>query len=68
MTAPAFPVAPDACVHRNLHPGRLDGSHTICLDCGSHVCITGAHHVSGEMMAAQAARMLAELDAEEAAR
>ena len=44
----AYPIAPHDCVHARLHPGRVDGSRTVCFGCGSMVHVDAAYYASGE--------------------
>lgn len=41
-------IDPYACKHAHLHPQRMDGSMTICLDCESMVVVKQAHYASGK--------------------
>lgn len=63
MTNRSFPVDRGHCFHEHIHARRLAVGHTICLNCGTHVCVTEAHFANGESPVEQATRMLAELDA-----
>jgi hypothetical protein len=51
------------CFHRNIHPARVDGCHTSCLDCGAHVIVETAQYASGQTPAEDAAKMRAQCDA-----
>jgi hypothetical protein len=51
-----------ACKHVNLHKGRIDGTHTVCLDCGAHVSILVSCYASGVSPEKQAAEMLKKCD------
>jgi len=37
-----------ACLHLHLYPARVDGGHTICLDCLAHVIVSDCRYASGE--------------------
>jgi hypothetical protein len=52
------------CVHRNLHPGRVDGSRTVCLDCQSPIVVTLGYYLSGLSIEEQYATLLAALEAQ----
>lgn len=57
-----YPYHPADCAHRNLHERRLDGAHTVCLDCGRHVIVSLAHYANGETETEQAVRLLRVLE------
>jgi hypothetical protein len=40
-------IDPDKCVHRNIHPGRVDGAKTICLDCEQSIMVATFHYANG---------------------
>jgi hypothetical protein len=64
MTKRIFATNPDDCVHVHLHPGRHDGGHTVCLDCGTHVCVAEAKYASGLSAIAERDKLLDILDAQ----
>ena len=41
-------IDPYACKHKRLHPQRIDGSKTVCLDCETLVVVQRAHYTSGK--------------------
>jgi hypothetical protein len=51
------------CAHANLHPARVDGCVTVCLDCGIQVTITLLHYTSGVTPQEQAKEMWERLQA-----
>lgn len=38
-TTPKIEFTPWSCPHRTLHPYRVNGNHTVCMDCNSTVYI-----------------------------
>lgn len=54
---------PNACGHVGLHPGRFDGLHGYCFDCGSHVIVTVCSYANGKSPNEQAAEALKACDA-----
>lgn len=35
------------CVHRNIHPGRIDGTVTVCLDCQKPIHVNAFAYANG---------------------
>lgn len=55
---------PDKCVHRDLHPGRFDGSHAVCLDCEHVVTIITLSYMNGQTPREQLESALAHVEAD----
>ena len=55
-------IDPDECVHRNIHPGRVDGAKTICLDCEQSVMVATFHYANGIPQAKQYEILLKQLE------
>lgn len=54
---------PNKCVHHNIHPGRVDGAVTVCLDCETPVVVQTMHRASGESTEEQFQTLLTALGA-----
>jgi hypothetical protein len=52
------------CAHRNLHPGRVDGTRTVCLDCQSPIVVTLGYYLSGLSIEEQYDSLLVALEAQ----
>jgi hypothetical protein len=52
------------CKHTNIHPARIDGLHTVYLDCNEHLILSPCRYASGLSVEEDARKMREKCDAQ----